>query len=102
LKQLKFKIPFIQAKDEKAIAKHFVALSTNLTKVKEFGIETSFEFWDYVGGRYSLWSAIGLSIALQSGFQNFRKMLDGARFLDQHFKTAPLDKNVFIYRFLQP
>jgi glucose-6-phosphate isomerase len=71
-----------------------VALSTNIPKVKEFGIETSFEFWDFVGGRYSLWSAIGLSIALQSGFANFRKMLDGARFMDQHFKTAPLEKNV--------
>lgn len=84
----------MQAKDEKAISKHFVALSTNLVKVKEFGIETSFEFWDFVGGRYSLWSAIGLSIALQCGFANFRKLLDGARFMDHHFKNAPLEKNV--------
>jgi len=83
-----------KAKDEKAISKHFVALSTNIPKVKEFGIDTSFEFWDFVGGRYSLWSAIGLSIALQCGFANFRKLLDGARFIDLHFKSAPLEKNV--------
>ncbi|XP_021958471.1 glucose-6-phosphate isomerase [Folsomia candida] len=83
-----------KVKDDSAIAKHFVALSTNLPKVQEFGITTTFEFWDYVGGRYSLWSAIGLSVALQSGFANFRKLLDGARFLDQHFKNAPLEKNV--------
>jgi glucose-6-phosphate isomerase len=83
-----------QAKDEKAISKHFVALSTNIPKVTEFGISTIFEFWDYVGGRYSLWSAIGLSIALQCGFANFRKLLDGARFMDQHFRSAPLEKNV--------
>jgi len=83
-----------KAKDEKAIGAHFVALSTNIPKVTEFGINTIFEFWDYVGGRYSLWSAIGLSIALQCGFANFRKLLDGARFMDQHFRTTPLEKNV--------
>jgi len=83
-----------QARDEKHVSKHFVALSTNIPKVKEFGIDTSFEFWDFVGGRYSLWSAIGLSIALQSGFANFREMLDGARFVDNHFRTMPLEKNV--------
>jgi len=82
------------ATDESSISKHFVALSTNLPKVKEFGIQTTFEFWDFVGGRYSLWSAIGLSIALQSGFSNFRKLLDGARFMDQHFKNTPLNKNI--------
>jgi len=83
-----------QVKDESAIAKHFVALSTNVEKVKEFGIGTYFEFWDYVGGRYSLWSAIGLSIALQVGFENFRKLLDGARFVDKHFLETPLQANI--------
>lgn len=83
-----------KSKDEAAISKHFVALSTNVEKVKEFGIQTYFEFWDYVGGRYSLWSAIGLSIAVQVGFANFRKMLDGARYVDQHFLNTPLQANV--------
>jgi glucose-6-phosphate isomerase len=83
-----------KAQDQKAVSKHFVALSTNLEKVNEFGIAKSFEFWDFVGGRYSLWSAIGLSIALQCGFANFRKLLDGARFTDQHFRNTPLEKNV--------
>ena len=78
------------------MAKHFVALSTNAPKVKDFGIDEKnmFEFWDWVGGRYSLWSAIGMSIALHVGFDNFEKLLDGAHFMDNHFKTAPLDKNV--------
>jgi glucose-6-phosphate isomerase len=83
-----------QAKDESAISKHFVALSTNVEKVKEFGIAKYFEFWDYVGGRYSLWSAIGLSIALQVGFENFRQLLDGARYVDRHFLETPLQANV--------
>jgi len=83
-----------KANDEAAISKHFVALSTNVEKVKEFGIQTYFEFWDYVGGRYSLWSAIGLSIAVQVGFSNFRKLLDGARYVDQHFLNTPLQANV--------
>jgi len=78
-----------------------VALSTNLPKVKEFGIDTTFEFWDFVGGRYSLWSAIGLSIALQSGFPNFRKLLDGARFMDHHFKNTPLNKNVSFIKMVE-
>lgn len=82
--------------DMSAVAKHFVALSTNLVKVKEFGMaETSvFEFWDWVGGRYSLWSAIGLSIACHIGFDNYKQLLDGAQFADQHFKTTPLEKNI--------
>ncbi|KRT81618.1 hypothetical protein AMK59_4962 [Oryctes borbonicus] len=87
---------FLQhAKDESAVAKHFVALSTNTPKVKEFGIDTKnmFGFWDWVGGRYSLWSAIGLSISLSIGFDNFEKLLEGAHFLDNHFRTAPLNKN---------
>ena len=69
------------AKDESAVAKHFVALSTNTEKVKQFGIDTQnmFEFWDWVGGRYSLWSAIGLSIALAVGIENFEELLSGAQ-----------------------
>ncbi|GAB1868649.1 Glucose-6-phosphate isomerase [Camponotus japonicus] len=82
-------------KDETAVARHFVALSTNEQKVKEFGIDVKnmFGFWDWVGGRYSLWSAIGLSICLSIGFDNFEKLLSGAHFMDQHFCTAPLEKN---------
>ncbi|XP_045616730.2 glucose-6-phosphate isomerase isoform X2 [Procambarus clarkii] len=84
------------AKHASAVAKHFVALSTNGLKVKEFGIDEAnmFEFWDWVGGRYSLWSAIGLSIALHIGFANFEKLLSGAHCMDIHFRTAPLEKNV--------
>uniref|UniRef100_A0A2K5VMT4 Glucose-6-phosphate isomerase n=1 Tax=Macaca fascicularis TaxID=9541 RepID=A0A2K5VMT4_MACFA len=87
---------FLQAaKDPSAVAKHFVALSTNTTKVKEFGIDPQnmFEFWDWVGGRYSLWSAIGLSIALHVGFDNFQQLLSGGHWMDQHFRTTPLEKN---------
>lgn len=82
--------------DQSAIAKHFWALSTNKAKVTAFGIaETSmFEFWDWVGGRYSLWSAIGLSIACHIGFDNYRSLLDGARFADDHFRSAPLESNI--------
>lgn len=84
------------AKDEAAIAKHFVALSTNAKAVSEFGIDTNnmFEFWDWVGGRYSLWSAIGLSIALSIGFENFEKLLEGAHAMDQHFQSAPTIENI--------
>lgn len=83
------------AKDKVAVAKHFVALSTNAPKVKDFGIDTEnmFEFWDWVGGRFSLWSAIGMSIALHIGFENFEKLLAGAHWMDNHFLTAPLHKN---------
>ena len=83
------------AKDPAAVAKHFVALSTNSVKVKEFGIDEAnmFEFWDWVGGRYSLWSAIGMTIALNIGFENFEKLLSGAHFMDNHFRTTPLEKN---------
>ncbi|XP_012253853.2 glucose-6-phosphate isomerase [Athalia rosae] len=82
-------------KSEAAVASHFVALSTNTEKVKQFGIDEKnmFGFWDWVGGRYSLWSAIGLSISLSIGFDNFEKLLSGAHFMDQHFYTAPLEKN---------
>nr|QIA50414.1 glucose phosphate isomerase [Semibalanus balanoides] len=84
------------AKDSAMVAKHFVALSTNAVKVKDFGIDerNMFGFWDWVGGRYSLWSAIGLSIALHVGFSNFEKLLDGAHFMDNHFRTAPLEQNL--------
>lgn len=82
--------------DEKAVAYHFVALSTNKVEVEKFGInpDNMFEFWNWVGGRYSSWSAIGLSIALSVGFDNFEEFLAGAHALDKHFQTAPLEKNV--------
>ncbi len=85
-----------KAKDERAVARHFVAVSTNAKQVSKFGIDTSnmFGFWDWVGGRYSLWSAIGLSIALTIGFDNFAKLLDGAHSMDKHFVEAPLEKNL--------
>ncbi|MHA8079841.1 glucose-6-phosphate isomerase [Aquirufa regiilacus] len=84
------------AKDEAAVSKHFVALSTNAKAVGEFGIDVAnmFEFWDWVGGRYSLWSAIGLSISLSIGFENFELLLAGANEMDEHFATAPFDKNM--------
>ena len=84
------------AGDEKHVAKHFVALSTNAKAVGEFGIDTAnmFEFWDCVGGRYSLWSAIGLSIVLSIGFDNFVELLSGAHAMDKHFSTTPAEKNL--------
>jgi len=84
------------AKDESAVAKHFVALSTNAKSVSEFGIDTKnmFAFWDWVGGRYSLWSAIGLSIACAIGFDNFEKLLSGAHGMDRHFRTADFSENI--------
>lgn len=83
-------------KEEQAVASHFVALSTNKSAVKAFGVDTNnmFEFWDWVGGRYSLWSAIGLSIALTVGFDNFEKLLEGAHAMDKHFKSAHFEENV--------
>ncbi len=82
--------------DEKAVAKHFVAVSTNLKATSEFGInpENVFEFWDWVGGRYSLWSAIGLSIALYIGMDHFEDLLQGAHEMDLHFKNTPPEKNM--------
>ncbi|HDN27208.1 MAG TPA: glucose-6-phosphate isomerase [Thioploca sp.] len=82
--------------DEKAVAKHFVAVSTATQKVTEFGIDPAnmFAFWDWVGGRYSLWSAIGLPIAVMIGMENFEQLLAGAHELDTHFETAPYDKNL--------
>jgi glucose-6-phosphate isomerase len=84
------------AKNEGHIAKHFVALSTNATEVAKFGIATDnmFVFWDWVGGRYSLWSSIGLSIALGVGYDNFVRLLEGAHEMDEHFRTAPLDQSL--------
>ena len=84
------------AKDESAVAKHFAALSTNAKNVEKFGIDTNnmFEFWDWVGGRYSLWSAIGLSIALSIGFENFEELLNGAHEMDKHFRSTPIEKNI--------
>ncbi|RYY38532.1 MAG: glucose-6-phosphate isomerase [Chitinophagaceae bacterium] len=84
------------AKDEAHIAKHFVALSTNEKEVTKFGIDKAnmFEFWDWVGGRYSLWSAIGLSIALTVGYDNFEELLRGAHSVDEHFRTTDLKENI--------
>jgi glucose-6-phosphate isomerase len=83
-------------KDVKAVAKHFVAVSTNETAVREFGIDTAnmFGFWDWVGGRYSLWSAIGLPIALYIGMDEFEELLGGAFDMDEHFRSAPLAENM--------
>jgi len=82
--------------DASAVAKHFVALSTNIPAVKAFGIDpaNAFEFWDWVGGRYSCWSAIGLSISLFIGFENFREFLAGGEDMDNHFRTAPPEANM--------
>ncbi|MFA7473354.1 MAG: glucose-6-phosphate isomerase, partial [Spirosomataceae bacterium] len=84
------------AQDEEAIKKHFVALSTNQAEVVKFGIDPNnmFVFWDWVGGRYSLWSAIGLSIAIYIGFSNFEQLLAGAHEADNHFRTTKFDKNI--------
>ena len=82
--------------DEKAVAEHFAAVSTNLEATSKFGInpQNVFEFWDWVGGRYSLWSAIGLPIALYIGMDKFEELLTGAHEMDKHFRAAPLDKNM--------
>lgn len=84
------------AKNKSHVAKHFIALSINKKGVREFGIDTNnmFEFWDWVGGRYSLWSAIGLSIACYIGFENFEAMLQGAFEMDQHFKETEFNQNI--------
>lgn len=84
------------ANDESAVAKHFVAISTNKSEVEKFGIdpENMFGFWDWVGGRYSLWSAIGLSIACYIGFDHFAELLEGGHAMDLHFKNTPLEENI--------
>ncbi|ANP74931.1 glucose-6-phosphate isomerase [Vibrio crassostreae 9CS106] len=85
-----------EAGDNAHVAKHFAALSTNATAVAEFGIDTDnmFEFWDWVGGRYSLWSAIGLSISLSVGFDNFVELLEGAHEMDNHFASTEFESNI--------
>ncbi|MDR0807264.1 MAG: glucose-6-phosphate isomerase [Enterobacteriaceae bacterium] len=87
---------FLNAGQQSDVAKHFAALSTNGKAVEEFGIDTAnmFEFWDWVGGRYSLWSAIGLSIALSVGFDNFEQLLSGAHAMDNHFANTPIENNL--------
>ncbi|UII25532.1 glucose-6-phosphate isomerase [Fulvivirga maritima] len=85
-----------KAKETEHVKKHFVAISTNAEAVAEFGIDTQnmFEFWDWVGGRYSLWSAIGLSIACTIGYENFEELLAGAHAMDNHFKSTPFEENI--------
>ena len=87
---------FLKSGSEKDIAKHFVAVSTNLQEIDKFGIDPDnvFPMWDWVGGRFSLWSAVGLSIALSVGYDNFEKLLKGAHAMDEHFRTAPFEKNI--------
>ena len=82
-------------RDEKAVARHFVAVSTNTAKVEEFGIDSAnmFRFWDWVGGRYSMDSAIGLSTMIAIGPEQFHAMLAGFHAMDEHFRTAPFDRN---------
>jgi glucose-6-phosphate isomerase len=84
------------AKDVNHVAKHFVALSTNAKAVQEFGIDVKnmFEFWDWVGGRYSFWSAIGLSICIYIGHENFTELLQGGHDVDKHFQNTPLEENI--------
>jgi glucose-6-phosphate isomerase len=87
---------FLKSAKQEDVAKHFVAVSTNIQKVTDFGInpENVFPMWDWVGGRFSLWSAVGLSISLAIGFDNFNDLLSGANEMDEHFKTADFDKNI--------
>ncbi len=87
---------FLQSGTQAAVAQHFVAVSTNIQKVTEFGIDPNniFPMWDWVGGRFSLWSAVGLSISLAVGFDNFDKLLKGANSMDNHFETEDFDKNI--------
>lgn len=87
---------FLESAKQEDVAKHFVAVSTNIGKVTEFGIaeDNIFPMWDWVGGRFSLWSAVGLTIALAVGFDNFDKLLQGAHDMDEHFRTAPFEQNI--------
>ncbi len=85
---------WFESKGGTDIARHFAALTTNVAAANAFGITTTFGFWDWVGGRYSLWSAIGLPIAIAIGAQGFREFLDGAHAMDEHFRTAPLERNL--------
>lgn len=87
---------FLKTRSQEDIAKHFVALSTNKEEVEKFGIDSKnmFGFESWVGGRYSVWSAIGLSVALYIGYDNFHKFLEGAHAMDKHFREAPLEQNI--------
>jgi len=87
---------FLQSAKEDDVAKHFVAVSTNIEKVTEFGItsDNTFPMWDWVGGRFSMWSAVGLSVALAVGYDNFEQLLEGANEMDDHFKNEPFGKNI--------
>jgi glucose-6-phosphate isomerase len=87
---------FLESAKQEDVAKHFVAVSTNIQRVTEFGIDADniFPMWDWVGGRFSLWSAVGLSISLAVGFDNFDKLLKGANEMDEHFRMAPFEKNI--------
>lgn len=87
---------FLKKATEKDVAKHFVAVSTNLKKIDEFGIDADnvFPMWDWVGGRFSLWSAVGLTISLSVGYDNFEKLLLGANQMDKHFRNTPFEKNI--------
>ncbi|MBX9808490.1 MAG: glucose-6-phosphate isomerase [Flavobacteriaceae bacterium] len=87
---------FLKSASQEDVAKHFVAVSTNIKRVTEFGInpENVFPMWDWVGGRFSLWSAVGLSISLAVGFDNYNELLNGANEMDEHFKTEDFDKNI--------
>jgi glucose-6-phosphate isomerase len=87
---------FLKSASQSDVSKHFVAVSTNIQKVTEFGIDASniFPMWDWVGGRFSLWSAVGLSICLAVGYDNFNSMLSGAHKMDEHFKSEPFEKNI--------
>ncbi|MFT6854598.1 MAG: glucose-6-phosphate isomerase [Cyclobacteriaceae bacterium] len=87
---------FLKYGEELDVAKHFIAISTNKESVEAFGIDSDnmFEFWDWVGGRYSLWSSIGMSIACTIGYENFEELLDGAHAMDNHFKDAPVKENI--------
>jgi glucose-6-phosphate isomerase len=87
---------FVNVLDEESVVKHFVAVSTNIQKVKEFGIDENniFPMWNWVGGRFSLWSAVGLSISLSVGYSNFESLLEGAHQMDEHFRNEPFEKNI--------
>ncbi len=87
---------FLKSATQEDIAKHFAAVSTNIQKVTEFGInpDNVFPMWDWVGGRFSLWSAVGLSIALAIGFENYNQLLVGAHEMDNHFKSTEFDENI--------
>ncbi|ESU23676.1 glucose-6-phosphate isomerase [Flavobacterium enshiense DK69] len=89
---------FLQSGEKEDVAKHFVAVSTNIKEVTQFGIASDniFPMWDWVGGRFSMWSAVGLSIALSVGYENFEKLLDGAQQMDAHFENAPFEDNISV------